>query len=76
VEVGGWDGRGERCVMNHNRPLGDRNRCVTIHNAAVPVSTFLGPNGTRYDRCHFRAQKSLDYRAHPFKSIRPALYKQ
>ncbi len=27
-------------------------------------STFLGPNGTRYARCHFKAQKRLDFRAH------------
>jgi hypothetical protein len=27
------------------------------------ISTFLGPNGTRYTRCNFRAQKSLDFRA-------------
>ncbi len=35
------------------------------------ISTFLGPNGTCYARSHFRAQKSLDFRAHPFK--RPSL---
>ncbi len=51
------------------------------------ISTFLGPNGTRYACCHFRAQKSLDFRPNPFKrpllwitppskSIRPAPYKQ
>jgi hypothetical protein len=26
----------------------------------VPL-TFLGPKGTRFARCHFRAQKSLDF---------------
>jgi hypothetical protein len=36
------------------------------------ISTFLGPNGTCYARCHFRAQKSLDFMAHPFK--RPSLW--
>jgi hypothetical protein len=36
------------------------------------ISTFLGPNGTRCARCHFRAQQSLDFRAHPFK--RPSLW--
>jgi hypothetical protein len=51
------------------------------------ISTFLGTNGTRYARCHSRAQKRLDFRAHrfkipslwitpPSKSIRPASYKQ
>jgi hypothetical protein len=37
----------------------------------VYFSTFLGPNGTRYACCQFRAQKSLDFRAHLFK--RPSL---
>jgi hypothetical protein len=32
----GW-GEGERCVMNYNGPLEDRNRCVMIHNAPVHV---------------------------------------
>ncbi len=27
------------------------------------ISTFLGPNVTRYTRCYFRDQKSLDFRA-------------
>ncbi len=31
------------------------------------ISTFLGPKGTRYARSHFRAQKSLVFRAYPFK---------
>jgi hypothetical protein len=26
-----------------------------------PISTFLGQNGTDFVRCHFRAQKSLDF---------------
>jgi hypothetical protein len=34
--------------------------------------TFLGLNGIRCARCHFRAQKSLDFKAHPFK--RPSLW--
>jgi hypothetical protein len=29
------------------------------------ISTFLDPNVTRVARCHFRAQKSLDFRAEP-----------
>jgi hypothetical protein len=33
------------------------------------LCTFLGPNGTRNARCHFRAQKCLDFRAHPFKRL-------
>jgi hypothetical protein len=37
-----------------------------------PFSIFLGPNSTRYARSHFRAQKGLDFRAHPFK--RPSLW--
>jgi hypothetical protein len=27
--------------------------------------TFLGPNGTLFARCHFRAQKSLDFQCPP-----------
>ncbi len=34
---------------------------------ALDISTFLGPKGTRCARCHFRAQKSLDFRAYPLK---------
>jgi hypothetical protein len=55
----------------------------TFEGVGPEISTFLGPNGTSYARCHFRAQKSLDFRAHPFKRIttlskyiRPAPYKQ
>ncbi len=51
------------------------------------VGAFLDPNGTRFARCPFRAQKSLDFKARPFqwaskldfpasKSLRPAPYKQ
>jgi hypothetical protein len=47
----------------------------------------VGPNGTRYPRCHFRAQKCLDFQGPPLpmalemdlppsKSLRPAPYKQ
>ncbi len=32
--------------------------------ASSPLS-FLGPNGTCFTRGHCRAQKSLDFRAHP-----------
>jgi hypothetical protein len=28
--------------------------------------TFSGPNGTRFARCHFMAQKSLDFQSPPF----------
>jgi hypothetical protein len=28
--------------------------------------TFSGPNGTRFARCHFKAQKSLDFQSPPF----------
>jgi hypothetical protein len=48
---------------------------------------FLGPNGTRFARCHFRAQKSLNVQCPPLpmaskwicspsKSLVPAPYKQ
>ncbi len=31
---------------------------------ALKISTFLGPKGTtRFARCHFRTQKSLDFQA-------------
>jgi hypothetical protein len=32
------------------------------------ILTFLSPNGIRYARSHFTAQKSLDFRAHPFNA--------
>ncbi len=32
---------------------------------ALDNSTFLGPNDTRFTRCHFRVQKSLDFQAPP-----------
>ncbi len=32
---------------------------------ALKISTFLGPNGTRFARCHFRAQESLDFQGPP-----------
>jgi hypothetical protein len=28
---------------------------------------FLGPNGTHFACCHFRAQKSLNFQGHPFQ---------
>ncbi len=37
----------------------------TFEGVGPEISTFLGPNGTRYASCHFRAQKILDFRAHP-----------
>ncbi len=40
---------------------------IAVDFKIVLFSTFLGPNGTRCARCHFRAQKSLDFRAHPFE---------
>jgi hypothetical protein len=32
---------------------------------ALKISTFLGPNSTRFARGHFRAQKSLDFQGPP-----------
>jgi hypothetical protein len=32
-----------------------------LHWTMYSRSTFLGPNGTRFARCPFRAQKSLDF---------------
>jgi hypothetical protein len=32
---------------------------------ALEMSTFLGPNGTRFARSHFRAQKSLGFQGSP-----------
>ncbi len=32
---------------------------------ALKISAFLGPNGTRFARDHFRAQKSLDFQGPP-----------
>ncbi len=57
----------------------------TFEGVGPEISTFLGPNGTRYAHYQFRAQESLDFRAHPFKrpsswitppskSICPGLY--
>jgi hypothetical protein len=55
---------------------------------ALKILTFLGPNGTRCARCHFWANKSLDFQgpslpmalemdaAQIKKSFRPAPYKQ
>jgi hypothetical protein len=42
----------------------EKNQCPYIAYS-LEISTFLGPNGTRYARCHFRAQKSLDFSAPP-----------
>ncbi len=50
-------------------------------------STILDPNCTRFARCHFRTQKSLNFQGPPLpmalemdfspsKSLRPAPYKQ
>ena len=62
--------------------------CATsLLGALVGVSPenldFLGPNGTRFARCHFRAQKSLDFQGPPLvmilhasKPLRTAPYKQ
>jgi hypothetical protein len=51
------------------------------------ISTYLGPNGTRFARGHFRDHKNLDFQGPlppmalemdfpPSKSLRPAPYKQ
>jgi hypothetical protein len=51
------------------------------------ISTFLGPNDTRFARGHFRAYKNLDFQGPllpmalemdfpPSNSLRPAPYKQ
>ncbi len=56
--------------------------CTALHF----TTTFFGPSGTRFARCHFRAQKSLDFQGPPLpmalkiefpasKSLRPAPYK-
>jgi hypothetical protein len=37
------------------------------------VSTLLGPNGTCFARCHFRAQKSLDFQG-PLLSMALVMY--
>jgi hypothetical protein len=53
----------------------------------TPLLDFFGPNDTRFARCHFRAQKSLDFQGPPLpmalemdipasKSLRLATYKQ
>jgi hypothetical protein len=42
-----------------------------ITNCPCSLPQYKGP-GTRCARCHFRAQKSLDFRAHPFK--RPSFW--
>jgi len=34
-----------------------------------PMSTFLDPNGTCFARCHFRAQKSLDFQDTPLPIV-------
>jgi hypothetical protein len=53
--VAGWElegenkrgrGRGERCFMNHNGPLGGQDRCVMIHNTPVPVPNPPTPTST------------------------------
>ncbi len=51
------------------------------------ILTCLGPNGTRFARCHFRVQKSLDFQGPlllmalvidlpALESLHPAPYKQ
>ncbi len=35
----------------------------------VVISKFLGPNGTRFARCHFTSKKVLIFRAHPFQRL-------
>jgi hypothetical protein len=34
-------------------------------STSLKISTFLGPNVTRFARCHFRDQKSLDFHGPP-----------
>ncbi len=36
-----------------------------LKGKALKISTFLGLNSTRVSRCHFRAQKSLDFQCPP-----------
>jgi hypothetical protein len=38
---------------------------ATSKTSAVWEVCFLGPNGTLFARSYFRAQKSLDFQAHP-----------
>ncbi len=62
---------------------------VSVYNVYITnqfqttfISTFLGPNGTRFARCHFRVQKSLDFQGPSLpmplasKPLRTAQYKQ
>ncbi len=61
--------------------MGENPFLRSFEGVGPEISTFLGQNGTRYARTHFRAQKSLDFRAHlfkrpPSKSIHPAPYKK
>jgi hypothetical protein len=48
-----------------------------LEGVGPEISTFLGPNCTRFACCHFRAQESLDFMASQvLKSVRPTPYKQ
>jgi hypothetical protein len=40
-------------------------RAIEEGRLALKISTFLGPNDTRFARCHFWAQKSLDFEGPP-----------
>jgi hypothetical protein len=80
-----WMGGGGRDIVNSLLPAWEGGGVV--RGQSKFISTFLGPNGTCLARCHFRAQKSLDFQAPPLpmglemdfpvtKSLRPAQYKQ
>ncbi len=47
------------------KPLKKRAGSGSGSESSVTGSFFLGPNGTRFARCHFRAQKSLDFQSPP-----------
>jgi hypothetical protein len=67
----GWGGV-EGFVMNSEGISGGGGGEEVRYKFITDLSTFLGPNGTCCARCHFRAQKSLNFRTHPFK--RPSLW--
>jgi hypothetical protein len=38
---------------------------VPAFNMAIGLNDLIGPNGTGFTRCHFRAQKSRDFQGPP-----------
>jgi hypothetical protein len=67
LKKGCWGGGGVLLVHNeiHYVPIGDGCEEVLVHN--VCISTFLGPNGTRFTRAISGPKKVSIFRAHPFQ---------